>query len=161
MRTSRKRAGRSTISVKFISRCMIWCRRLIVLIRRWCFFFFQAEDGIRDADVTEFRRVLFRSRRALPLLPPREVVASSGGRAVPGEPRDAGGRERRGRRGAVRLSRLARAPGEGDPVARGLRRARRVTAAGLTWTRLHRAACASSAAGFGGALGCARAIRRR
>src|SRR5690554_6653073 len=24
-------------------------------------FFFQAEDGIRDADVTEFRRVLFRS----------------------------------------------------------------------------------------------------
>src|SRR5690554_7056314 len=25
------------------------------------FFFFQAEDGIRDADVTEFRRVLFRS----------------------------------------------------------------------------------------------------
>src|SRR5215468_12259612 len=26
-----------------------------------CFFFFQAEDGIRDRDVTEFRRVLFRS----------------------------------------------------------------------------------------------------
>src|SRR5690554_7517722 len=26
------------------------------------FFFFQAEDGIRDADVTEFRRVLFRSK---------------------------------------------------------------------------------------------------
>ena len=25
------------------------------------FFFFQAEDGIRDRDVTEFRRVLFRS----------------------------------------------------------------------------------------------------
>src|SRR5690554_7427605 len=25
-------------------------------------FFFQAEDGIRDADVTEFRRVLFRSQ---------------------------------------------------------------------------------------------------
>src|SRR5690554_6980849 len=25
------------------------------------FFFFQAEDGIRDADVMEFRRVLFRS----------------------------------------------------------------------------------------------------
>src|SRR5437773_11723134 len=27
-------------------------------------FFFQAEDGIRDRDVTEFRRVLFRSRGA-------------------------------------------------------------------------------------------------
>src|SRR5437868_8314648 len=27
-----------------------------------CFFFFQAEDGIRDRNVTEFRRVLFRSR---------------------------------------------------------------------------------------------------
>ena len=26
-----------------------------------CFFFFQAEDGIRDRDVMEFRRVLFRS----------------------------------------------------------------------------------------------------
>ena len=25
------------------------------------FFFFQAEDGIRDVAVTEFRRVLFRS----------------------------------------------------------------------------------------------------
>ena len=25
-------------------------------------FFFQAEDGIRDSSVTEFRRVLFRSR---------------------------------------------------------------------------------------------------
>jgi len=25
------------------------------------FFFFQAEDGIRDIGVTEFRRVLFRS----------------------------------------------------------------------------------------------------
>src|SRR2546422_7909658 len=29
------------------------------------FFFFQAEDGIRDVAVTEFRRVLFRSREAL------------------------------------------------------------------------------------------------
>src|SRR5256885_15227969 len=28
-------------------------------------FFFQAEDGIRDYKVTEFRRVLFRSRRYL------------------------------------------------------------------------------------------------
>ena len=28
-------------------------------------FFFQAEDGIRDYDVTEFRRVLFRSEIAL------------------------------------------------------------------------------------------------
>src|SRR2546430_10836782 len=28
-----------------------------------CFFFFQAEDGIRDLTVTEFRRVLFRSPR--------------------------------------------------------------------------------------------------
>src|SRR5207249_7306926 len=27
------------------------------------FFFFQAEDGIRDRNVTEFRRVLFRSYR--------------------------------------------------------------------------------------------------
>jgi len=27
------------------------------------FFFFQAEDGIRDIGVTEFRRVLFRSYR--------------------------------------------------------------------------------------------------
>src|SRR5437660_3335541 len=27
-----------------------------------CRFFFQAEDGIRDGHVTEFRRVLFRSR---------------------------------------------------------------------------------------------------
>jgi len=26
-----------------------------------CFFFFQAEDGIRDIGVLEFRRVLFRS----------------------------------------------------------------------------------------------------
>src|SRR5256885_7075708 len=31
---------------------------------RILFFFFQAEDGIRDYKVTEFRRVLFRSRRA-------------------------------------------------------------------------------------------------
>src|SRR2546430_4796804 len=29
-----------------------------------CFFFFQAEDGIRDLTVTEFRRVLFRSLAA-------------------------------------------------------------------------------------------------
>src|SRR5574339_858977 len=29
------------------------------------FFFFQAEDGIRDRLVTEFRRVLFRSREAV------------------------------------------------------------------------------------------------
>src|SRR5574343_874612 len=29
------------------------------------FFFFQAEDGIRDRDVTEFRRVLFRSDNVL------------------------------------------------------------------------------------------------
>src|SRR5699024_11961681 len=28
---------------------------------RYSFFFFQAEDGIRDRNVTEFRRVLFRS----------------------------------------------------------------------------------------------------
>src|SRR5206468_9238674 len=28
------------------------------------FFFFQAEDGIRDLIVTEFRRVLFRSQRS-------------------------------------------------------------------------------------------------
>jgi len=27
-----------------------------------CFFFFQAEDGIRDIGVTGVRRVLFRSR---------------------------------------------------------------------------------------------------
>src|SRR2546422_2066243 len=30
---------------------------------RFVFFFFQAEDGIRDVAVTEFRRVLFRSTR--------------------------------------------------------------------------------------------------
>ena len=29
---------------------------------RAAIFFFQAEDGIRDSSVTEFRRVLFRSR---------------------------------------------------------------------------------------------------
>src|SRR5690606_39815991 len=28
-----------------------------------CVFFFQAEDGIRDFHVTEFRRVLFRSQK--------------------------------------------------------------------------------------------------
>src|SRR5690606_3097551 len=33
--------------------------RCIALL--WVFFFFQAEDGIRDFHVTEFRRVLFRS----------------------------------------------------------------------------------------------------
>src|SRR5215467_15119362 len=32
------------------------------------FFFFQAEDGIRDYKVTEFRRVLFRSCWGRPLL---------------------------------------------------------------------------------------------
>src|SRR5437868_14907840 len=32
-----------------------------------CIFFFQAEDGIRDRNVTEFRRVLFRSMTKLPL----------------------------------------------------------------------------------------------
>src|SRR6266540_2478416 len=31
------------------------------LLLLFVFFFFQAEDGIRDRDVTEFRRVLFRS----------------------------------------------------------------------------------------------------
>src|SRR5256884_1334713 len=31
------------------------------LLVRVIFFFFQAEDGIRDVAVTEFRRVLFRS----------------------------------------------------------------------------------------------------
>src|SRR5690606_40502594 len=30
-----------------------------------CYFFFQAEDGIRDFHVTGFRRVLFRSSRKL------------------------------------------------------------------------------------------------
>src|SRR5437762_12340838 len=34
--------------------CAIHCRD-------WCNFFFQAEDGIRDTSVLEFRRVLFRS----------------------------------------------------------------------------------------------------
>src|SRR2546430_4374874 len=35
---------------------------------RYCynFFFFQAEDGIRDLTVTEFRRVLFRSDAGCP-----------------------------------------------------------------------------------------------
>src|SRR5271157_1834754 len=32
-----------------------------LLLVKQCFFFFQAEDGIRDADVTGVRRVLFRS----------------------------------------------------------------------------------------------------
>src|SRR5437868_7780967 len=32
-----------------------------------CFFFFQAEDGIRDRNVTGVRRVLFRSRAAIPM----------------------------------------------------------------------------------------------
>ena len=34
------------------------------------FFFFQAEDGIRDRDVTGFRRVLFRSRVPSSLVSP-------------------------------------------------------------------------------------------
>src|SRR5256885_13666131 len=34
--------------------------------RYFFFFFFQAEDGIRDYKVTEFRRVLFRSCPATP-----------------------------------------------------------------------------------------------
>ena len=33
----------------------------VVNVFMLCFFFFQAEDGIRDHCVTEFRRVLFRS----------------------------------------------------------------------------------------------------
>src|SRR5699024_11671462 len=33
----------------------------VVLIYVFCFFFFQAEDGIRDGHGLEFRRVLFRS----------------------------------------------------------------------------------------------------
>src|SRR6266545_3955578 len=32
------------------------------ILRSCSFFFFQAEDGIRDKLVTEFRRVLFRSQ---------------------------------------------------------------------------------------------------
>src|SRR2546430_3862106 len=35
-----------------------------MISRRFTFFFFQAEDGIRDLTVTGFRRVLFRSRLA-------------------------------------------------------------------------------------------------
>ena len=34
---------------------------------RWCFFFFQAEDGIRDRDVTGVQTVLFRSARVADL----------------------------------------------------------------------------------------------
>src|SRR2546427_35574 len=40
--------------------CDVWSSDLIVSF----FFFFQAEDGIRDLTVLEFRRVLFRSRAA-------------------------------------------------------------------------------------------------
>src|SRR5260363_404684 len=42
-----------------------------------CFFFFQAEDGIRDDLVTEFRRVLFRSPTAAPIMPACMCAASS------------------------------------------------------------------------------------
>ena len=35
----------------------------VEVMRGVVFFFFQAEDGIRDHCVTEFRRVLFRSLR--------------------------------------------------------------------------------------------------
>src|SRR5438270_1680734 len=36
--------------------------RSLTIVPSWFFFFFQAEDGIRDLTVTGFRRVLFRSR---------------------------------------------------------------------------------------------------
>src|SRR2546425_10364886 len=66
------------------------------------FFFFQAEDGIRDKLVTEFRRVLFRSRRAHRGAPGcGRARCGGGGRFVaPVLPRQlpprAGGRERVG-----------------------------------------------------------------
>ena len=44
--------GDSTDDVVFVFFFFIFC---------FCCFFFQAEDGIRDRDVTGFRRVLFRS----------------------------------------------------------------------------------------------------
>src|SRR2546422_11493982 len=47
-------------------------------------FFFQAEDGIRDVAVTEFRRVLFRSRSA------RADRGRRRARAAPRAPRDRG-----------------------------------------------------------------------
>src|SRR5687768_18236292 len=42
------------------------------------FFFFQAEDGIRDVAVTEFRRVLFRSMESRPFGPTKRDVAVIG-----------------------------------------------------------------------------------
>src|SRR5436190_6672048 len=48
---------------------------LIILL----LFFFQAEDGIRDHCVTEFRRVLFRSPRPLEMRSISEVESSEAG----------------------------------------------------------------------------------
>src|SRR2546428_2025510 len=44
------------------------------------FFFFQAEDGIRDLIVTGFRRVLFRSSAALAQNASRSTSANGGSR---------------------------------------------------------------------------------
>src|SRR5436189_2923447 len=51
------------------------------------FFFFQAEDGIRDTSVLEFRRVLFRSRTDCTFTPPDRCCcpASQGVMARPAQ----------------------------------------------------------------------------
>src|SRR5207249_6286678 len=59
---------------------------LILCFIFFFFFFFQAEDGIRDRNVTEFRRVLFRSDATRadpqPTKPnPRAVHCADGGGA--------------------------------------------------------------------------------
>src|SRR5690348_18284712 len=59
----------------------------------FCFFFFQAEDGIRDGRVTGVQRVLFRS-----CSPARSRTERRGGRRA----RPAPSRSRRGERGRAR-----------------------------------------------------------
>src|SRR5207245_3512879 len=78
-------------------------------------FFFQAEDGIRDATVTGVRRVLFRSckgddtqRCRQTRTAVRYVPLGCGGRGVPQESEDRSeerrvGKEGRGRGGGERL----------------------------------------------------------
>src|SRR5437773_9015840 len=90
------------------------------------FFFFQAEDGIRDRDVMEFRRVLFRSRRERAL--PRRRPAGAADRSNPGEgarddaPPEGGGHGGRGAplgRGPARhLCRVARSDPHGAVAQR-------------------------------------------